>query len=390
MSETSLRDQFFNDSLELLADAEEYVLQLEKEGFDKDTVHSLFRLFHTLKGNSNMVGEGEISSLTHALESEYDAVRNEKAELSEGLLQTTFEVMDLLTFVCQEGDSSPYKEKIVDMTDKFGSPLQEEKGEPQIHLSDHEQSGGGSSGREASEGGGRKTGGEQRGDAQGARKDLGQQDLRQEEGPRDFDNWRPILAAFYTLEKYAWKMAELGTEEGWEDTLMDLGMAAIELRSTLEDNLEFLQRTAVYMEKFVSTLSREQLPYSEIGYELLFLLLNDFRRYMWERLYGLGVFRHYRIDSTEALEGLVDRLGEEGVLYIVELTFKRETFLREGPLFNKLEKVKQAAPNRVVFISPRIPLMQKATALLDQALEGFPQIAMDIEEGVRTLLVTEE
>jgi hypothetical protein len=185
-------------------------------------------------------------------------------------------------------------------------------------------------------------------------------------------------------------MADSGSSGDWEDILLDLGMAAIELRSAVDEASEYLDRTAVYIEKFTSTVSREQIPYSDISYELLYLLLNDFRRAVWERLYLLGVLRHFRIDSVDALDEVVTHLQEEGVLYVVELAFKKDTFLREAPLFGKLEKVKQTAPERLVLISPRFQLMQKATALLDQALEGFPQIALNIEEGVKNLLITEE
>src|SRR6056297_2273483 len=106
--DTSLQSQFFQESLDILSNAEEIVLHLEQHGFDQEQVHSLFRLFHTLKGNSNMVGEEEINSLTHALESEFDQVRTGKRALNENLLQLTFEVIDTLTAVAQEGDSQDY------------------------------------------------------------------------------------------------------------------------------------------------------------------------------------------------------------------------------------------------------------------------------------------
>ncbi len=389
MNDTSLRAQFFNDSLDLLADAEEYVLQLENEGFDKDTVHSLFRLFHTLKGNSNMVGEGEISSLTHALESQYDAVRTMKMELGGELLQSTFEVIDLLSMVCQEGESSGYKERLVELTHKFESPIK--AGGGTSPGSGESSEAGGSTGRRGTKSTGSETAGADGGrDASSSEAAAGILSGAERERLPDFDAWRAIMTAFYRLESYARRMADPHSDEDWEDTLMDLGMAAIDLRSAVDSASEYLDRITVYLEKFTSTLSREQIPYSEISYELLFTLLGDFRRGMWERLYLLGVFRHYRIDSPEALDEVVGRLEDKQVLYVVELAIKQDTFLREAAIFAKLEKVTAAAPGRVVLISPRMQLMQKATALLDQALEGFPQIAMDIEEGVRTLLMTEE
>src|SRR6056297_1659509 len=106
--DTSLLAQFFQEALDILSNAEEIVLQLEQHGTDQEQVHSLFRLFHTLKGNSNMVGEEEINALTHALESEYDQVRTGKRALDEDLLQLTFEVIDTLTAVAQEGNSQDY------------------------------------------------------------------------------------------------------------------------------------------------------------------------------------------------------------------------------------------------------------------------------------------
>src|SRR6056297_4311893 len=110
--DTSLQSQFFQESLDILSNAEEIVLHLEQHGFDQEQVHSLFRLFHTLKGNSNMVGEEEINALTHALESEYDQVRTGKRPLDEKLLQLTFEVIDILTAIAQEGDSQDYIEQM--------------------------------------------------------------------------------------------------------------------------------------------------------------------------------------------------------------------------------------------------------------------------------------
>src|SRR6056297_845409 len=106
--DTSLRAQFFQEALDILSNAEEIVLQLEQHGTDQEQVHSLFRLLHTLQGNSNIVGEEEINALTHALESEYDQVRTGKRALDENLLQLTFEVIDTLTAVAQEGDSQDY------------------------------------------------------------------------------------------------------------------------------------------------------------------------------------------------------------------------------------------------------------------------------------------
>ncbi len=376
MSDTSLQEQFFADTLDLLADAEEYVLHLEKEGFEKETVHSIFRLFHTVKGNSNMVGEGEMSSLTHALESQYDAVRNERSELSPELLQASFEVIDLLRDVCEEGDSAPFREKLSEARLRFESPLKEEKNNSPA-VTEGTQAQADSEGAPAQAGANRGDSGEQQIPVK----------LSERESLTSYREWRPILKAFYEMEKLLQDFIAMGREEGWEDGLMDLGMAAIDLRSTVHGNSEYLEKPASYIEKFLAAMMRENIAYSEISYELLHTLMSEFRRGMWERLYVLGVFRHLRIDRLEAFDRAADMLEEEGVLYVVEIALGKDVPLRAEGLFEKLETIKQKAPGRVVLISPRMRLIQKATALLDQALEGYPIIAPDIEEGVRELLL---
>ena len=367
MSDTSLQEQFFADTLDLLADAEEYVLQLEKEGFEKETVHSIFRLFHTVKGNANMVGEGEMSSLTHALESQYDAVRNERSELSPDLLQASFEVVDLLRAVCEEGESAPFRQQLNEVRLRFESPLKEET-----------KSGGGAEQEDSNRGAAVRGGG-------GGQAPPGQ--LSGRGTPSSYKEGRPILKAFYELEEQLNSFISMGRKEGWEDGLMDLGMAAVDLRSAVFGNSEHLEKPASYIEKFLAAMMRENIAYNEISYELLHTLINEFRRGIWERLYVLGVFRHLRIDQLEAFDRAADMLDEEGVLYVVELALGKEVPLRAEGLFEKLETIKQKAPGRVVLISPRMQVMQKATALLDQALKGYPVIAPDIEEGVRALLL---
>jgi hypothetical protein len=304
--------------------------------------------------------------------------------LSPALLQSTFEVIDLLNLVCQEGDSSGFKRQLREMTEGFESP---------IKLDD---SGGRAPGKTASAAAGETTGPpsghggtEGTGAAFGPVETVGAEGAERD-APAAFEEWRPILTSFYTLEKHARSLSETGRAEGWEDLLLELGMAAIELRSAVDEAPEYLGRVAMYIEKFVSTVTREQIPYSGISYELLFTLLDDFRRAMWERLFSRGTISHVRVEHPDALGGLHDRIRENGVLYVVELAFGRETALRGAPFFERLKQFMDTAPERVILISPRMQVMRKATALLDQALEGYPQIASNIEEGVRTMLVTEE
>jgi len=291
--DTSLRAQFFQEALDILSNAEEIVLQLEQHGIDQEQVHSLFRLFHTLKGNSNMVGEEEINALTHVLESEYDQVRTGRRPLDENLLQLTFEVIDTLTAVAQEGDSRDYiqqlQAKAQELKNISGTAAAPQTGEQtkrttsateaahrqeQSHTSEKQTSGSlSASGSQA----------------------LGSQARRVEKSFQNvievgFSLWKPVLHSFFKAEELAFRLPT--AQDDLPDLQMDLGMEVIELRSLIEgdaaDTFAPLSRIAVYLEKLTATLAREQLAYNEISYELLYVLHDDFKRSMWEHLYFSG------------------------------------------------------------------------------------------------------
>jgi two-component system chemotaxis sensor kinase CheA len=80
---------FFDEASELLGDAEEALVQLEKTPKDGELLNRIFRCVHTLKGNSAMLGFSEISHFTHALEDLLDQLRK-------GVLAVHRPVVDVL------------------------------------------------------------------------------------------------------------------------------------------------------------------------------------------------------------------------------------------------------------------------------------------------------
>ena len=60
---------FIAESLELLHDMEEALLQLEKKPEDPDALNAVFRAVHTIKGSSGMFGFDDIVAFTHLMES---------------------------------------------------------------------------------------------------------------------------------------------------------------------------------------------------------------------------------------------------------------------------------------------------------------------------------
>jgi len=82
-----MRELFFETSQELLQAMNEETLKLEKNPGDEETVRSLRRAVHTLKGDSAACGLREISELAHQFE---DALSLEAAATHGALAEIAF------------------------------------------------------------------------------------------------------------------------------------------------------------------------------------------------------------------------------------------------------------------------------------------------------------
>src|SRR6056297_462192 len=391
--DTSLRAQFFQEALDILSNAEEIVLQLEQHGTDQEQVHSLFRLLHTLQGNSNIVGEEEINALTHALESEYDQVRTGKRALDENLLQLTFEVIDTLTAVAQEGDSQDYiqqmQAKAQELKNISGAVSVSQTG-GQTKISD--------TAAEAAPGQGQSQNSASQASVNQTVKQNSVSQARR--GEKSFQHvieigfslWKPVLHSFFKCEELAFRLPTAKDE--LPELQMDLGMEVIELRSLIEsdaaDTFAPLSRLAVYLEKLTATLAREQLAYNEISYELLYVLYDDFKRSMWEHLYFTGALGYKKIVTMEELNQIETEIRPGDRLWIIELAFASENSVRRSNFFSRLIEIKRGLDVPLVFISPHSHYYRKAADLISQALGSYTQIAGSIEEAVRMYILSEE
>lgn len=90
------KQKFIEEANELISSLEESLLTLEDNPNNIECVEKIFRVMHTLKGNSAMFGFSKMEDFTHNLESIYDLVRTNSLQLSSKLLSTTLESVDLL------------------------------------------------------------------------------------------------------------------------------------------------------------------------------------------------------------------------------------------------------------------------------------------------------
>lgn len=87
-----LRELFFETAQELLQSLNDEALKLEKQPQDAETVRSIRRVVHTLKGDAAAVGFRELSELAHELE---DALALETAAAHQSLAEIAFQTADL-------------------------------------------------------------------------------------------------------------------------------------------------------------------------------------------------------------------------------------------------------------------------------------------------------
>jgi two-component system chemotaxis sensor kinase CheA len=86
-----LKELFFETALELLQSLNEETLKLEKQPGDLETMRTIRRIVHTLKGDSAAVGYQELSELAHELE---DALALETAGAPTALAEVAFAAAD--------------------------------------------------------------------------------------------------------------------------------------------------------------------------------------------------------------------------------------------------------------------------------------------------------
>ncbi|NEV64513.1 chemotaxis protein CheA [Thiorhodococcus minor] len=97
-----LLEQFLSEARDFLQGIGETLMQLENAPDDADLMNELFRLVHTLKGNSGLFDVPEMTRVLHAGEDLMDAVRNRRAVYSRSLADALLEAMDFVGMLCDE------------------------------------------------------------------------------------------------------------------------------------------------------------------------------------------------------------------------------------------------------------------------------------------------
>jgi two-component system chemotaxis sensor kinase CheA len=101
-----LLEQFLSEARESLQGIGEKLMELEQAPDDAELMVGLFRLVHTLKGNSGLFDFPEMTRVLHAGEDLMDAVRNGRVAYSQGLADQLLDAMDFVGILCDEIESA--------------------------------------------------------------------------------------------------------------------------------------------------------------------------------------------------------------------------------------------------------------------------------------------
>ncbi|MGE5572349.1 MAG: chemotaxis protein CheW [Bacteroidota bacterium] len=96
---------FLDETLDQLEVLEEEIVRLEGEGHDPRLLQDMFRIAHTVKGSSATVGHSRMSTLAHAMEDVFAAMRDGRLEPRRELVDVLLDAVDGLRGLAAELES---------------------------------------------------------------------------------------------------------------------------------------------------------------------------------------------------------------------------------------------------------------------------------------------
>jgi len=91
-----LAEEFFLEIQQILTDLNEEVFQLEKEPDNARRINTIFRHFHSIKGNLIMTGFSALGGFVHQVESILDRVRDKELEVTEEIVDLLLDAVKVL------------------------------------------------------------------------------------------------------------------------------------------------------------------------------------------------------------------------------------------------------------------------------------------------------
>lgn len=96
---------FLQETYQQIELMDEDIVLLEKEKDNSELIQEIFRVTHTIKGSSAMIGHQKMTELTHAMENLLDKLRNHKLPVSTDIIDTLLFSLDILQVLVNDIDS---------------------------------------------------------------------------------------------------------------------------------------------------------------------------------------------------------------------------------------------------------------------------------------------
>jgi len=107
---------FMQEAKDLLEEMESSLLALEDNPDDSETVNSVFRAMHTIKGSSGLFGFNPVVSFTHEAETVLDQVRNDERKIDDALISILLDCKDHTASLLEFCVESPEAEVTDELT----------------------------------------------------------------------------------------------------------------------------------------------------------------------------------------------------------------------------------------------------------------------------------
>ncbi|WP_313532806.1 Hpt domain-containing protein, partial [Shinella sp.] len=96
MDMNEIKEIFFQECEEQLAELESGLLKLNDGDRDPETVNAVFRAVHSIKGGAGAFGLDDLVSFAHVFETTLDCVRSNKLEPTQDVLKVMLKSADVL------------------------------------------------------------------------------------------------------------------------------------------------------------------------------------------------------------------------------------------------------------------------------------------------------
>ncbi len=105
------KQAFIEEALELLAELEVSLIELEKSPDDKEIIAKVFRALHTIKGSSGMFGYDDITMFTHDIETVYHLIRNGDIKITKQIIDLTLLAKDQIKLMLDNEGGTRYNDE---------------------------------------------------------------------------------------------------------------------------------------------------------------------------------------------------------------------------------------------------------------------------------------